>query len=91
LRGGSKTESRFFTHAWPAILEARTGFGFFMLFFRPWLRALPADARAGILGLTAEADRNSARAGQARPVASLSLQRSANHTLGCPAGNRLVA
>jgi hypothetical protein len=35
LRGGSKTESRFFTHAWPAILEARTGFGFFLLFFRP--------------------------------------------------------
>jgi hypothetical protein len=35
LCGGSKTESRFFTHTWPAILEARSGFGFFMLYFRP--------------------------------------------------------
>ncbi|WP_395793617.1 hypothetical protein [Aquimonas sp.] len=35
MRGGAKDESRFFTRTWPAILEARTGFGFFMLFFRP--------------------------------------------------------
>jgi hypothetical protein len=29
------SETQSFTHLWPAILEARTGFGFFMLFFRP--------------------------------------------------------
>jgi hypothetical protein len=29
------SETQSFTHKWPAILEARAGFGFFMLFFRP--------------------------------------------------------
>ncbi len=29
------SETQSFTHLWPAIQEARTRFGFFMLFFRP--------------------------------------------------------
>ncbi len=39
------SETQSFTHLWPAILEARTGFGFFMLFFRPGCaHCIPLDA-----------------------------------------------